>query len=152
MLAKEIKISIMKKQKDFIAEAILKVAKACSDGCAVYKYCGFIYPEVQKALEEEGIKFTPISPDHNGVVRTLISVEDVELTEEELKQAAEYDYSQDIIEDDEEDDNQLVEVPVDFISALLQGGLCDQSNDDEDDPYKYEDCDEYDPLEDDSQA
>ena len=59
MLAKELKIKTLKKQREFIEEQ-LSLADTRKDGDTSYTFVGHIYPEVIKYFEEEGFVVTRV--------------------------------------------------------------------------------------------
>lgn len=117
MLAKELKIKTLKKQREFIAEQLSHVDTR-GDGDTAYSYVGYIHPEVIKHFESEGFVVTPVKSDMLNVATKgkpvyVFTIGDIELTEEELQQAEAY-------EPEESDDDSDDDVP-DFIAALLGG-------------------------------
>ena len=55
MLAKDIKIQNLKRQREFIREQLLtKAAGFAYDGDVAYTYVGYIFPEVKMYFEGEG--------------------------------------------------------------------------------------------------
>ena len=93
MLAKELKIKTLKKQREFIQEQ-LSHADTRNDGDTAYRYVGHLYPEVIKHFESEGFVVTQVHSDLlsamvKGLPVYLFTVGDVELSEEELEQALE---------------------------------------------------------------
>lgn len=95
MLATEIKIKALKKQREFI-EAQLKRIPEREDGDSAYPYVGHVYAEVIKYFEEQGFTVTRLQSDSlmsfsRGMPVYLFTVDDsIALTAEELKQAEEY--------------------------------------------------------------
>lgn len=118
MLAKELKIKTLKKQREFIQDQ-LSHANTRNDGDTAYRYVGHVYPEVIKYFESEGFVVTQVHSDLlsalvKGMPVYLFTVGDVELSEEELEQAEAYE-----LETPDDDSNE--EMP-DFLKALLGGG------------------------------
>lgn len=106
MLAKELKIKTIKKQREFIKKQ-LSHADTRKDGDTAYRYVGHIYPEVIAYFESEGFIVTKVESDMmtamtKGLPTYLFVVGDVKLTEEELKEAEAYEP-----EEDGEDDREL---------------------------------------------
>ena len=99
LLAKEIKIQTIRKQREFIRKQLLKVARSV-DGDASYRYVGHVFPEVIKYFEEEGFVVTKVQSDlllamTKGVPVYVFAIDDlVKLSEEELQQAEAYDYEE----------------------------------------------------------
>ena len=117
MLAKELKIKTLKKQREFIKEQ-LSHGDVRRDGDTAYRYVGHIYPEVIAYFESEGFSVKKVESDlmtalTKGMPTYIFVVGDVKLTEEELQAAEAYETDAD---DDDSDDD----VP-DFIAALLGG-------------------------------
>ena len=95
MLAKEIKIKTLKKQREFIKEQ-LSLAHTRKDGDVTYTYRGYVYPEVVEYFKSEGFEVTKVNSDllltvTNGVPIYVFTPRDVNLSEEELKEAEEYE-------------------------------------------------------------
>jgi len=94
-LAKEIKIKTMKKQREFIEEKLSEMGKR-DDGDSCYRYLGQLYPENIAYFENEGYKVTHVECDAliaqtQGLPVYLFAVGDIELTEDELKEAESID-------------------------------------------------------------
>lgn len=127
MLAKEIKIKTIKRQREFIEKQLRRISTEHNDGDSAYSYVGYIYPEVIKHFENEGFIVTLLKSDMllvatRGLPMYLFTVGDIELSEEELKQAEEYELDDEEKEDDDEDgDDEFGEI--DYISHLPQGLL-----------------------------
>ena len=120
MLAKEIKIKTLKKQREFIREQLNVFPTNRSDGNSGYIYVGYIHPEVIKYFESEGFVVTCVKSDllsalTKGMPVYLFTIGDIELSEEELKQAEEYEPKDE--EDGEHDEDEMP----DFLKALLSG-------------------------------
>jgi len=98
MLAKEIKIKTLKKQREFIQEKLSQMVHS-EDAHATYSYVGHIYPENVKYFEKEGFVITKVNSEtltamtqgNNVYIFTIDDI--IELTEEEKKQAEKYQYS-----------------------------------------------------------
>ncbi len=95
MLAKEIKIKTIKRQREFITEQLASTVNR-EDGDCAYTYVGYIYPEVIQHFKSEGFTVKPVESDlmlamTKGVPIYLFTV-GIGLSEEELKQAEEYYY------------------------------------------------------------
>lgn len=117
MLAKELKIKTLKKQRKFIKDQ-LSHADAGNDGNTAYRYAGHVYPEVIKYFESEGFVVTQVHSElltalANGMPVYLFAVGDVELSEEELEQSEAY-------EPETPDDDFNEEMP-DFMKDLMSG-------------------------------
>lgn len=116
MLAKEIKIKTIKQQREFIENWIKKLVDHQKDGDASFPYCGHIYPEVVKYFEEEGFKVDKITSDTifpitKGKPIYLFSVQDdITLSDEEQKQAEEYQQPIDNTDDNTDDEPDLVDL------------------------------------------
>lgn len=102
MLAKEIKIKNVKRQREFIKdqlEHLLDHQK--EDGNTAYRYVGHVLPEVIAYFTNEGYKVERITSDMltaatKGLPVYLFTIsEDVVLTDEELKAAEEVEYEAD---------------------------------------------------------
>ena len=122
MLAKEIKIKTLKKQREFIEKQLAHIPTGREDGDSAYRYVGHIYPEVIKHFESEGFVVTLVKSDMlsaltKGMPVYLFTVGDIELSEEELKQAEEYEAETE--DDDDADDEDVVD---DLIKELLDRG------------------------------
>lgn len=94
MLAKEIKMASLKKQREFIKEQLC-ARLSRNDGNTCYSYIGDLYPEVIEYFKEEGFIVNDIKSDlltekYNGVPVYLFRVAYVELTESELAEAENY--------------------------------------------------------------
>lgn len=93
MLAKEIKIKNIKKQREFIESQLRKVSKLNTDGDISYTYIGYIFPEVQKHFVKEGFKINQYMSDFiaastNGKPINLFTIkDDVQLSDAELEEA-----------------------------------------------------------------
>lgn len=98
LLAKEIKIQTMRKQREYIRNQLLKVAKSV-DGDTAYCYMGHVFPEVIKYFEKEGFTVTKVQSElltamTKGIPVYVFTIDDfIELTEAELQQAENYDYN-----------------------------------------------------------
>lgn len=115
MLAKELKIKTLKKQREFIKNQ-LSHADVRKDGDTAYPYVGHIYPEVIEYFESEGFIVTKVESDlltalTKGMPIYIFVVGDVKLTKEEIQEAEAYELKSD---NDDSDD----EIP-DFIATLL---------------------------------
>lgn len=103
LLAKEIKIQTMRKQREYIRNQLLKVAKSV-DGDTAYCYMGHVFPEVIKYFEKEGFTVTKVQSEllsaiTKGIPVYVFTIDDlVKLSEEELQQAEAYDYNKEITE------------------------------------------------------
>ena len=64
MLAKDIKIKTILRQRAFIAEQLLQSGESKNrDGDPAYQYSGHIYPENIEYFENEGYDVTPVKSD-----------------------------------------------------------------------------------------
>lgn len=94
MLAKEIKIKNLRKQREFI-EKQLSHTTSKEDGDTAYRYVGHVYPEVIEYFENEGFMVTKIESDMltmmtKGLPVYLFTVGEVKLSDEEMKEAESY--------------------------------------------------------------
>lgn len=94
MLAKDVKIRNLKRQREFIRKQ-LSPTEPRKDGNPAYRYAGHIYPEVIKYFEDEGYVITEVHSDMltaaaNGLPVYLFIPKDIKLSEEEMKQAEAY--------------------------------------------------------------
>lgn len=120
MLAKDLKIKNIKKQKSFIHDQIVKrLEHPRNDGDTAYVYIGHILPEVITHFENEGFTIVPINSDSltalaKGlpVYRFTIS-QNVTLNEEELKAAEEIDQNENDYADN------FTEELIDFLSCMF---------------------------------
>lgn len=110
MLAKEIKIRNLKKQRNFIEKDLLKVMSLREDGDVVYYYRGHLFQEVKEYFENEGFNVERIDPPGKlasilggGMPVYCFTLKDIELTEEELEQANAYEPENSEEEDAAED-------------------------------------------------
>ena len=91
MLAKEIKIRNIVKQREFIRKKLEGMNRI--DGNTLYTHIGHIFPEVLKYFKEEGFDVEITIPDGPNVVVSgsklyLFSINDnISLSEEELEMA-----------------------------------------------------------------
>lgn len=60
MLAKEMKIRNLKKQREYIRKGLEDVATLQDDGDCSYVYVGHIFPEVVSYFESEGYRITQV--------------------------------------------------------------------------------------------
>lgn len=95
MLAKELKIKTMKRQREFILRQ-LSNADNRDDGDTAYRYVGHIYPEVIEYFENEGFVVTQVNSElmsaiSRGLPVYVFTVGDIKLSEEELKRAEAYE-------------------------------------------------------------
>lgn len=98
MLAKEWKIRKLKEQREFIERTMEEIFSKREDGDLSYSYIGHIFPEVKEYFKKEGftiieVKDEQVSDNPRGFpVYLFIPNEQVLiLSEEELKQAEEYE-------------------------------------------------------------
>lgn len=118
MLAKELKIKNLRKQREFIEEQ-LSNANCREDGATTYRYIGNIYPEVIEYFEEEGFAVTKVQNDlltamTEGKPVYVFSVrDDLKLTDEELKEAEAYEVKKEYAPEEKADD---------FLEMLLGSG------------------------------
>ena len=94
-LQREIKISNLITQREFIKEQLEKV-KNMNDGDPTYSYTGYIYPENIRYFEEiEGCVITKVESDmakafsKGKIVYCFMPKDDIVLTDEELQSAEE---------------------------------------------------------------
>lgn len=95
MLAKELKIKNLKKQRDFI-EGMLRFVADEKNGDISATYVGYVFPENVSHFQAEGYDVVRIKSDCltaavEGSPVYLFIPQDIVLTEEELKQAEGYD-------------------------------------------------------------
>lgn len=100
MLAKEMKIRNLKKQREYIRKGLENVATLQDDGDCSYVYVGHIFPEVVSYFESEGYRITQVESDMlltmtRGLPINLFTIGDIKLSEEEVKQAEEYEWEKD---------------------------------------------------------
>lgn len=97
LLAKEIKIQTIRKQREFIRKQLLETKKN-KDGDTAYCYVGHIFPEVIKYFEKEGFTITKVQSEllsamTKGIPVYVFTIDDtIVLNEEDLQQAEAYDY------------------------------------------------------------
>ena len=120
MLAKELKIKTLKRQREFIEERLLH-GYGREDGNTTYRYVGSVYPEVIKYFEDEGFIAEKIESNNlpnrmQGLPVYLFNIGDIKLSEDELKEAESIE-----IEIEDEDDSQ----PTfgDVMSSIIGGIL-----------------------------
>lgn len=89
MLAKEIKIKTLKKQREFIEQEISTKGIQDNAGNTSYIYAGHVFPEVIEYFEKEGFIVEKVK--NQQLPLYLFVVGDIKLTEEELKEAEAYD-------------------------------------------------------------
>ena len=93
MLAKEIKMANIKKQREFIEAQLKKVSLTNDDGDTSYPYVGHLFPEVKQYFKKEGFKIVEFNSDSitsltKGRSIYLFTIEDeVELSDAELEEA-----------------------------------------------------------------
>lgn len=93
MLAKDLKIKNIKKQREFIWYHLERMCEANKDGDVTFPYLGTVYPEVIKYYEDEGFVVTKVQNDelsarNQGVPVYLFTVsERITLSDEELERA-----------------------------------------------------------------
>lgn len=120
MLAKEIKIKTLKKQRKFIEKQLKGITTCREDGNDIYVYVGHVHPEVIKYFESEGFDVTIVRSEMfmaltKGMPAYVFTVGDIKLTEEELKQAEEYDSENEDDEGDDDDPSSMIR----FLQGLL---------------------------------
>ena len=91
-LAKEIKIQNLIRQRNFITKQLLKIKGGIKDGDTTYRYVGHVFEENVAYFESEGFKVTKVESDmmtakHDGKPAYLFVVGDVELSDDEMKEA-----------------------------------------------------------------
>lgn len=96
MVAKEVMIANIKRQKDFIMKSAME-AKQSEDGDPSFPYIGYIYPEVKLYFEvSEGLVFKEVHNEQlmakyfGRPVWCIMPQDKIELNDEERKQAEEY--------------------------------------------------------------
>ena len=121
MLAKEVKIKNIKRQREFIKDQLEHLLNHQNeDGDTAYLYVGHVLPEVIDYINAEGYKVERITSDMltaatKGLPVYLFTISDeVVLNDEELKAAEEVEY-----EDDEEE---MPDMFGDLMSTLFGGG------------------------------
>ena len=121
MLAKEIKIQNLKRQREFIKAQLSKMLNSPrEDGDPAYRYVGQVFPEVIDYFSKEGFKVELITSSDSLAAATkgmpvyLFTIsESVILSEEELKRAEEVEYNP--------DDEEMSSIG-DIMSSFLLGG------------------------------
>lgn len=110
MLAKELKIQAIKKQREFIEKQLRNRAEG-KDGDTYWRYAGTLFPEVKEYFEEEGfdVKRIPSPKEFFGMPLHSFTIRaDLLLTDEELKDAESIDdIPNDIPEDIDEDNDYM---------------------------------------------
>ena len=145
MLAKELKIKTLKKQREFIEKQLTNRVKFEEDGNASYSYIGCIYPEVKEYFEKEGFEVTLVNSDmalamSRGVPVYVFTIkDDIKLSDEEMQEAEAY--VQDIDEIRKELISQITDIDPDDFFAGLFGRSRDNKSDGDD--CDKEDCDGY---------
>lgn len=99
MLAKELKIKNIKKQREWLKKHLLETIANQEDGDCTIIYIGQIFPEVIKYFEDEGFIVTPINTErilaqHKGMPTYRFTIGDIVLSKEELNQDEEYELSE----------------------------------------------------------
>lgn len=124
MLAKELKIKNLKKQREYIKARITASKK---DGDPAFVYIGYVFPEVINYFEEkEGISVTEVKGEiltalvKGMPVYRFTPKEDVTLTEEELKAAEEM--TEDLSPEEEEIVGEIAGGIADGIMGMIFGG------------------------------
>ena len=113
MLAKEIKIKMLKMQREFIENRLKKIPAERKDGDSSYVYVGDIYPEVINYFESEGFVVTLVKSElvqafTKGKPLYIFTIDkNIALTQEELKQAEEYEENN---EEDQLEDSMEIEL------------------------------------------
>lgn len=94
MLAKEVKIKNIKRQREFIKRQLKKLLEHPSkDGDTAYRYVGYVFPEVSSYFEDEGYVVKRLDSDRilaatNGSPMFLFTIgNQIILTKEELEEA-----------------------------------------------------------------
>ena len=95
MLAREIKIANLKKQKEFIIKQLSTISKTNKNGDISYLYTGYLFPEVRYYFENDGFKIEDFFDEGNGFpIGHLFTIRDnLKLTESERKEAENFDYT-----------------------------------------------------------
>lgn len=99
MLAKELRIQTLKKQREYIEKKLRQAAKS-NDGDLSYLYVGYLHPEVKSHFEVEGYDVVVVKSEYLTVVAKgrpvyLFTPKDFNMTNKEIKQAEEYNYEKD---------------------------------------------------------
>ncbi len=120
MLAKEIKIKTLRRQREFI-EKQLNASKG--DGDTAYRFVGHVYPEVIEYFEKEGFIVTKVESDvlnmmSRGLPVYLFIVGDIKLSDEEMKEAESY-YEPEEFGSDSEESRGFEE----FMRTLMGGSM-----------------------------
>ncbi len=121
MLAKELKIKFLRRQREFIEKQLSHASK--EDGDTSYRFVGHVYPEVIEYFEKEGFIVTKVESDMltmvtKGLPVYLFIVGDIKLSDEEMKEAESY-YEPEEPGADYEDSRGFEE----FMRALMGGGM-----------------------------
>lgn len=124
MLAKELKIKTLKRQREFIEEQ-LSHGYGRDDGNTAYRYVGCMYPEVIKYFEDEGFIVERIESDNlpnmiQGLPVYLFTISDIKLSEDELKEAESIEIK---IEDEDEDEDDSQPTFGGVMSSIIGGIL-----------------------------
>ena len=95
MLAKEIKIQNVKKQRTFIEHQLTENSIVNKDGDISYTYVGYLFPEVRKYFEDEGFVITDfisneIAPHTQGrTIHVFTLSDELTLSDEDWEEAEE---------------------------------------------------------------
>ena len=99
MLAKEIKIANLKKQKEFIIEQLSILSETNIDGDISYLYTGYLFPENRYYFENEGFKIEDFFNEEDGLstdfcTHHLFTIRDnLKLTKDEYSEAENFNYN-----------------------------------------------------------
>lgn len=97
MLAKELKIKTLKKQREFIKRELSDMADNSADGNVYYLYIGNLYSDVIEYFEKEGFDVKRIEyPERcfevtKGLPAHLFTIKNTHMNEKERVQAEEYE-------------------------------------------------------------
>lgn len=116
MLAKEIKIGNIKRQREFIKRQFGKMKeKPRKDGDTAYIYVGYLFPENIAYFKEEGFDIRCIDTEPSitkGLTLNIFTIsQNVVLSAEELEAAENVEY---------EDDEFYLPKPDEFLEQLIQ--------------------------------
>ena len=120
MLATEIRIANIKRQREFIKEQLQKlVDEPNSDGSCTYRYVGQVLPEVIKYFESEGFDVTLVKSDVltalcKGLPVYLFTLKGYPLTSEEMKEA------ESVVIPDYEEESEEHGIPRELLDLLRQ--------------------------------
>lgn len=89
MLAKDVKIRTLAKQREYIRKQILEMEQN-KNGDVIYKHEGYVYQEVIQYFEEEGYIVKRFGAETFMANPIYIFIGDVKLSTQEMQQAEDY--------------------------------------------------------------